>query len=118
MTEWEFMRVQSKIDAVVHKIRLMVSVYLTTKALVFKQKGSWVALPLSDVTDVKQTGMVGKYRVLVFGLGIKTAMVHIFTDSPNYVVDEILRVKAASTNSLRNRENYKDSNYGLSKHLD
>jgi hypothetical protein len=86
------------------KLSRMSQVYLTTKALIFKQKGIWVALPLTDVIHVARTGILGNYEVLVFGNLSAKPTVRISTESPNYVVEEIvLYSNAAKGNGKRQR---------------
>lgn len=88
------------------KLRIMNPVYLTTKALVFKQKGNWAALPLTDVENVRKIGTYSKYRVLVYSNISSSPLIQIFTDSPGYVMDEILRYRDSAIASTRRERSF------------
>jgi hypothetical protein len=85
------------------KLRGMGAVYLTTKALVFRHRGEWTALLLSNVSRVERIGMLGKYQVLVYSDHDAKPLIRIGTMAPSPIIDEITRWSDAAKISLRSK---------------
>ena len=81
-------------------------VHLTTKALVFKLKGEWAALPLQDITRIEHKGMLGKHKVLIYSAVDSKPLIRIATRTPDYIINEILRHKEAVNKSAGNMDRW------------